>query len=423
MNKDKGTLEQGALRRRAEEALRDAPPFSPPLTDEETRKLLHELQVHQIELEMQNEELRQARTEMEAALEKYTDLYDFAPVGYMTLDGAGIIGDINLTATRFLERPRSQLTGRPFGLLLTARSHAAFQAFIGRALTSQDRETCEIELFGNNRESLVLRLEGVAGSAKKCRIAIIDITESKRIDAEIKRLHTNLERRAYELEVVNEELEAFTHTVSHDLRSPLTIISGYCHLIDNVCGEQLDKECRGFLQDIEQGVRSMTELIDTLLDFSSLTRSELHTEPVDLSAMVRAVALELGKEQPGRRVNFSISPGVKAHGDKRLLQVALQNLLGNAWKYTGHEDEAVIEFGETALAEENSFFVRDNGTGFDNAHADRLFRAFQRLPGGEQFNGFGIGLATAQRIILLHGGRIWAESELGKGATFYFTLG
>jgi signal transduction histidine kinase len=423
MNKDKGTLEQEALRRRAEKALRDAAPVFPPSTDDEMRKLLHELQVHQIELEMQNEDLRQARTEMEAALENYTNLYDFAPVGYMTLDDAGVIGSINLTAAGLLGRPRSQLTGLPFGLLVAAGSHADFQAFLGRALTSQSRETYEVELLGHNSESLVLRLEGVACSAKKCRMAIIDITENRRIDAELKRLHTNLERHAYELEVVNNELEAFSHTVSHDLRSPLTVIDGYCQMIAEVYGERLDEEGRRYLQQIEQGVQGMTELIDTLLDFASLTRSELHKEPVNLSAIAKAVALELDKEQPGRRVTFSIAPGVSAHGDARLLRVGLQNLLGNAWKFTGQKEDVVIEFGVTAKAGESAFFVRDNGPGFDSAHADHLFRAFQRLPGGEQFKGFGIGLATVQRIIQLHGGQIWAEGELGMGATFYFTLG
>jgi signal transduction histidine kinase len=423
MNKDKGTLEQDALRRRAEEALRDAPPAFPPSTDGEMRKLLHELQVHQIELEMQNEELRQARTEMEAALEKYTDLYDFAPVGYMTLDGAGVIGSINLTAAGLLGRPRSQLTGRPFGFLVAVGSHDAFQDFLGRALTSQSRETCEVELLGNDRESLALRLEGVACSAKECRMALIDITENRKIDAELKRLHINLERHAFELQVVNDELEAFTHTVSHDLRSPLTVIDGYCQMLAEVYGERLDDEGRRYLQEIQQGVQGMTELIDTLLNFACLSRSELHKEPVNLSAIAKAVALELGKEQPGRRVTFSIAPGVSAHGDARLLRVGLQNLLGNAWKFTGQKEDVVIEFGVTAKAGESAFFVRDNGPGFDSAHADHLFRAFQRLPGGEQFKGFGIGLATVQRIIQLHGGQIWAEGELGMGATFYFTLG
>jgi light-regulated signal transduction histidine kinase (bacteriophytochrome) len=139
--------------------------------------------------------------------------------------------------------------------------------------------------------------------------------------------------------------------------------------------------------------------------------------------MARAVALELGKEQPGRRVTFSIVPGVNVHGDAKLLRVVLQNLLGNAWKYTGQKEGAVIEFGVTAMAGKSAFFVRDNGPGFDSAHADLLFRAFQRLPGTEEFRGFGVGLATVQRIIHLHGGRVWAEGTVGQGATFYFTVG
>ncbi len=420
MKKDKRSLDPDELRRRAEEALREQEP-SPRVPGDDPQKLLHELQVHQIELEMQNEELRQARDEAEATLEKYTDLYDFAPVGYATLDRAGIIRGINLTAAALLDKERSLLIGRSFAPFVAAPS--SLNAFLGRAIASRGKEACELALVANGQAPRTVRMEAVAGtSGQECRVAILDITERKRIEEEVRKLHKDLERRACELEAVNQELEAFSYTVSHDLRSPLTIIGGYCEMIQNVCGDRLDEACNGYLHEIEQGIHRMSELIETLLRFSTLTRSELQQELVDLSEIAGSVAVELGKEHPERRVTFSIAPGVSVRGDAELLRIVLQNLLGNAWKYSSGKKNAVIEFGAAEVAGKRVCFVRDNGPGFDSAHAELLFRAFHRLPSQES-SGFGIGLATVQRIVELHGGRTWAEGAVGKGATFYFTLG
>jgi signal transduction histidine kinase len=310
-------------------------------------------------------------------------------------------------------------------LYLAAESHSDFQSFLGRIMTGQGKEVCEAPLAGNGKAPLIVRIEAVAGaSGQKHRVAFFDITERKRIEKEVLRLHEKLERRAYELEVANLELEAFSHTVAHDLRSPLAVIEGYCQVIQQLSGESLDERCSGYLHNIGQGVQRMSELIDTLLDFSRLTHSKLRPETVDLSEMARSVASELGRAHPGRRATFRIEPGVSVQGDPKLLRVVLDNLLGNAWKYTGKKEDAVIEFGATEAAGKSRVcFVRDNGPGFDIAHADLLFRAFERLPGSQEFQGFGLGLATVQRVVQMHGGRVWAEAEVGKGATFYFTLG
>jgi PAS domain S-box-containing protein len=415
--------EADELRRRAEKALREKK-TPPPRAGEDPQKLLHELQVHQIELEMQNEELRHARDQMEAALEKYTDLYDFAPVGYATLDGAGVIRSINLTGAGLLGMERSRLVGRHFGLLVTPESRSTLSAFLGQAMASQGKESFEVPLIGNGTEPRIIRMETVACTlGQECWVAILDITERKRIEEEVRELHEKLERRAYELEIANQELEAFSYTVARDLRGPLVVIDGYCQLIEQLSGERLDEGCRGYLQQIDQGVQRMTELIDTLLNFASLTRTTLQSKPVDLSETARAVAAELSMENPGRRVTFCHAPGLSVHGDPKLLRVVLGNILGNAWKYTCKKEDAVIEFGAKELAGKSVFFVRDNGPGFDMAHADLLFKAFERLPGSQEFQGFGLGLATVQRIVQLHGGRVWAEGEVDKGATFYFTLG
>ncbi len=236
-------------------------------------------------------------------------------------------------------------------------------------------------------------------------------------------LRNMLAARAAELEVANRELEAFNYTVAHDLRKPLAAVNGYCQIIRELCGDNLDERCKEYIQEAYDGTWRMNQLIDTLLNFSRMARLELRREIVDMGAMAQEVAVGLKLAEPARRAAFRIVEGVTVNGDAKLLHVVLENLLGNAWKYTSMQEEAVIEFGATEIDGKQAFFVRDNGPGFAMADAEKLFIPFQRLPGAEETKGFGIGLATVDRIIRRHGGRVWAEGEPGKGATFYFTLG
>lgn len=249
-----------------------------------------------------------------------------------------------------------------------------------------------------------------------------DITERKRAGEEIELLNTYLAERAAELETANREMEAFNYTVAHDLRKPLTTINAYCQAIEDLCANKLDEQCKGFLRETYDGTLRMNQLIDALLGFSRLTHVELRRETVNLSGMAQAVAAELQLAEPARRVAFRSTEGILVIGDANLLQVVLENLLGNALKYTDMREEAVIEFGVCEIDGNPVYFVRDNGAGFDMAHADKLFIPFQRLPGAEKVRGHGIGLATVERIIRRHGGRVWAEGAPGKGATFYFSL-
>lgn len=229
-------------------------------------------------------------------------------------------------------------------------------------------------------------------------------------------------QKSKELETANKELEAFNYTVAHDLRKPLTVINGYCQIIQEMYGDKLDEKCRGYLNEAYDGTLSMNRLIDALLNFSHMGHVKPHREALNLSAMAREVAAGLKLAEPERRVTFLIADGVSAEGDASLLRVVLDNLLGNALKYTGMRVEAVIEFGTKKVDKRPAYYVRDNGTGFDKADADKLFIPFQRLPGAVECKGFGIGLATVERIIVRHGGKVWAEGEAGKGAIFYFTL-
>jgi PAS domain S-box-containing protein len=663
--------EAAALRRRAEETLKakraEAPSTS--RTDADSQRLLHELQVHQIELEMQNAELLQSRDAVETALEMYTDLYDFAPVGYFTLDSEVIIRGVNLTGASLLGIDRGRLIGRRFDSFLSSEDRPTFIPFLGKVLASQVKEACEVALQKSGVSSLFVQIEAMAtASGEECRIAVIDITARRKLEEELRKsesrystlfnnryvvmllidpetgqilkanpaacsfygynseqfaslgicdvntlpqqdilqkmeqalkmegsllpfrhrlangeirdvevysspilieerkllysivhdvserklieeklrksehqlaeaqsiahigswewdaitdeisrsdefnrifdrvlssydsfmeqvhpddremvnkavqetldrqapynvhyriirpdgikrvihaqgiaivdsagktvrmfgtaqdvtvkremeeqleiLNAELAAHAVELEATNIELEAFNYMVAHDLRNPLNNISGYSQVIQQLCGDKLDVECKGYVQQIYETTIRMEKLIGTLLNFSHLLRVELCRDAVDLSEMAHEVAASLKMLEPGRRVMYRIKEGIKVKGDANLLRIVLDNLIGNAWKYSGNREGTVIEFGMEEIEGKPACFVRDNGPGFDMTKADKLFLPFQRI-NESNVKGHGIGLSTVQRIIGRHCGRVWAESEPGKGATFYFTL-
>ncbi|MET0312238.1 MAG: ATP-binding protein [Burkholderiaceae bacterium] len=221
------------------------------------------------------------------------------------------------------------------------------------------------------------------------------------------------------LEDANRELEAFSYTVSHDLRSPLISIGGFTTQLLRVA-EDLDERSRHYIRRINSGARQMGDLIDGLLTLATINRAVIRREPVDISAMADSVVHELREANPGRHVEVSVTPHLRANGDGRLVRQLLANVIGNAWKFTGRKDNASIQVGK--LARSATFFVKDNGVGFDMAHTKSLFNAFQRLHSDSSFSGTGIGLATVRRIVMRHGGKVWAESVPGEGTTLFFTL-
>jgi len=332
--------------------------------------------------------------------------------GVIVVDSRGRIVDLNPAARRVPRLSAAEAVGKPLsevepgiGALLEGLDAEETQKEITLAVEQQRRDyEVAISTLRNRRGDLTGRL-----------MVLRDVTERKKTERALIHQQAELER-------ANAEVEHFAYLIAHDLRAPLRGINGFSHILLEDYADAFDEEGKDYLDRIGTAARHMGRMIDELLDFSRITRMELRREPVDLSALADNVVSELKQSQPGRQVEFIISGDLEAEGDRRLLKVALANLLENAWKFTSKNPESKIEFGVDATGAEPVYFVRDNGAGFDMAYADKLFEAFQRLHSNDEFEGVGIGLAAVSRIIERHGGRVWAESEMGKGATFYFTL-
>jgi PAS domain S-box-containing protein len=253
-----------------------------------------------------------------------------------------------------------------------------------------------------------------------------DLTERHRAEEAIRRLAAELEQRVaqrtQELEAANEELEAFSYSVSHDLRTPLRAIDGFSKVLLSRYAQSLDSQGQHYLERVRAGTQRMGQLIDDLLHLSRLSRADLQPGPVDLAELARQVLEQLREREPERRVDVALPERLPALGDARLLRVVLENLLQNAWKFTSKQPDAQISVGAQEQDGQTVYFVRDNGAGFDMAYAGKLFGPFQRLHDSSEFEGTGIGLATVQRIVHRHGGRAWARSAPGQGTTLFFTL-
>lgn len=269
---------------------------------------------------------------------------------------------------------------------------------------------------------VITALRDAAGELRGFGKVTRDFSVRKMAEEELARQRRELAQKNGLLVIANRELESFSYSVSHDLRTPLRTIDGFSHALLEDCGAQLNEEGQSHLKRIRSATQRMGALIDDLLSLSRFSRAPIHEQTVDMTALAGSVAAELQKSQPDREVRVAVAEGLAAVGDPGLLRVVIENLLGNAWKFTSKKSEAHIQFGQGTCHGAEAFFLRDDGAGFDPAYADRLFGAFQRLHGISEFEGTGIGLATVQRIIHRHSGRIWAEGVPGKGATFYFTL-
>lgn len=370
------------------------------------------------------------RKQLDIALQKSTEtmraLIQASPVAIVLLDTSGRVIVWSPAAQQLFGWDSSEVIGHHLPTIDNAVAQER------RKLTTRIRDGLivnglEISQFRKDGTSVEVALwsaplRDAGGAIIGTADFLIDITEQKQAEATITSLNQSLQAYAEDLQAANRELSSFNYMVTHDLRQPLTNISGFAQLIMQVHGDTLTGESRRWLQEIADQASNMKQLIETLLNFSSISTAAPERKPVDLTALARAITADLEKQERDRVVTVAIADGLATHGDERLLRILLGNLLGNSWKYTRSRRDAMIEFGTTVQESRSVFFVRDNGIGFDNAEASRLFVPFTRLEGTEEYAGHGIGLATVNKIVRHHGGAIWAEGVQGKGATFFFTL-
>ncbi|HNW85235.1 MAG TPA: PAS domain S-box protein [Candidatus Cryosericum sp.] len=378
------------------------------LTDITERKRLED---QLVEYKDHLERMVDQRTEeLRVSMETYRTLVTHAQVG-IAIHQNGIIMFANEQMLRLSGYPIEELIGTPIARLIDPQEvDAIMQRARDRVNGRAAPESYEMRFMAKDGtikpttvSNALIEYQGKTATL----VTIFDVTDSK------------LRR---ELEMANHELEMFAYSVSHDLRAPLRSIDGFSQALMEDCGDQLSADAREDLARIRAATQRMASLIDSILQLSRLGRAEMKRQQLDLSAMAEEIASNLRTSEPDRDVELSVHPGVTAVGDGTLLRAVLENLLGNAWKFTRRHEHAHIEFGTVERDGKQTYFVRDDGAGFDMKYADKLFTPFQRLHSVAEFPGTGIGLATVQRIIRRHGGDIWVESAVEKGTTFYFTL-
>jgi PAS domain S-box-containing protein len=537
---------QSNLRKRAEKKLA-ANPKRKTVSAINTLKLTHELQVHQIELEMQNDELQSAKMATEDSLIRFSDLYDFSPAGYVTLDETGTVKEANLTFALLIGADRSGLLARPFQSFVFSGDKDLFVTYFKRCIVSPAKTTLEIRIEKKDKSIFNAQIETIGfknsgTSTQQYLLTVFDISERKRIEERLRQsewrfrnLFTSMDEGFALCEVIyageaghaidfrfievnpafsrltgiplervtgrsvkelipeiepfwietfgrivengraervenpmaalgkhfevhawrfesdrfaalfnditarieaerliriqsdnlafaNKELEAFSYSVSHDLRNPLNSIGACLSVINKDIGA-MGNDSKEAIQHIVKTTRRMSDVITDLLALSSITRQDVHRETTNLGDLVEAFSTELKSFYPQRKIEFIIQPDCIADANTGLVRILIENLVRNAWKYTSKTNHAHIEFGKQNEDGKTTFFIKDNGVGFDMADIEIIFKPFKRLHTDKEFRGTGIGLTIVKSIVEVHGGRIWAKGEKDKGATFYFTLG
>jgi hypothetical protein len=368
-------------------------------------------------------ESRRAAQETRVLAEQLSTTLESLTDAFYTMDRDWRFTYVNAEAERVMGMKRSQLLGRRLLEVFPALKDTVFP-HLQRAMN--DNVTVQLDEYYSTFKVWVQ--VKIFPSKQGLAVDLKDVTERVIAQREIMRLNAELEervrRRTAQLEAANKDLEAFSYSIAHDLRAPLSSIDGFSRMLEQTAAGELPERCQHYIGRIRAGVSQMADLTDGLLSLAHLSRASLRDEPVDLAAMARGAVASCRERAPQRSVDAQIAPALPARGDPRLLDQVMANLIGNAWKFTSHKAQARIEVGVASGPDEPPvYFVRDDGAGFDMAHASKMFEAFQRMHTFAEFEGTGIGLATVHKIVSRHGGRIWAQAAPNRGACFYFTLG
>ncbi len=456
------------LRRKSEERLRaqkDLPGEIPP---QDTKRLIHELQVHQVELEMQNDELRRSQAQLEESRMRYADLYDFAPIGYLTFDREGLIVEANLTAAKQLGLARAQLLEKPFSLYVLDKDRDAFHLHLAKVFKTGEPQTREVKLKAIDSAEFYSRLESIlietADGRGMCRTSIIDISHAKIAEQELQRAHDELEKRVEDrtaelaeaneflkqeiaerkraeenlktgmekLERSSRELQDFAFSASHDMQEPLRKIQTFGNMLNKRSAGVLDDQGRDYLERMLNSAMRMSAMVRGLLTYSRVNTGGEHPTPVDLTGLAKEAADSMRRLVRDAGATFEIGdlPTLDADPDQMLL--LFKNLIENAIKFRGNKKPLIKIYAKRVDDPERSgirageqyvdIFVEDNGIGFEERHIDRIFSLFQRLHGRGTYEGTGMGLPVCRRIVERHNGTITATSTPGTGTTFIITL-
>ena len=417
------------LRYLAEARVRSDPELKADLDSKSPDELIHELLVHQVELEIQNEELRRAQQELLKSRDRFAELYEFAPIGYLTVNRDGVILDANMTLARMLRMERRYLTGKPFTLFMTPRSHETFFRHRQAVLDGDGGiRSCELSMKAKSGERFDAKLISFAvpepdaddPEPSLLRCALTDVTEEKRTEEALLRTHQALQEKAEELETLNAELSQYAFVVSHDLKAPLRAIQNYVRFLQEDLGEELTGDPRRYLDGLKSAVDEANALISDLLELSRIDRRSDDRERVNIGDSIRDT---LNAIKPAAAVRVEMAddwPDVEAN--PVLLRQVLQNLITNAVKFN-HAEVPRIELGWRSVPPDAyELYIRDNGIGIDPAYHEQIFGVFDRLHTRDEYEGTGIGLSIVRKALSKLRGSVWLDSAVGGGSTFYITL-
>ncbi|HEV7700138.1 MAG TPA: PAS domain S-box protein [Pyrinomonadaceae bacterium] len=371
------------------------------------------------------------RKRLELARERLVVIEKYTDDAIISKDLDGTIVTWNTAAEKMFGYLSEEIIGKSVMLIVPpdhADEESLILARIAKGESVDHLETVRIRKDGSPIDVSVSisPIRDIAGKITGASKIARDITQLKQALQEVRLLNEGLEQRIIErtaqLQAANNELEAFSYSVSHDLRAPLRHINGFSLALLEDYNDKLDDVGKGYLKQVREASQEMADLIDDVLKLARLSRSEMVSEAVDLTGLALSIIDDLRKDDAKREVDIEVESGLSTKGDKGLLDIMLSNLIGNAWKFTSKTKKAEIVFGQDVVDRKTVYFIRDNGAGFDMEYASKLFGVFQRLHRADEFEGTGIGLATVQRIISRHGGRVWAEGAVDQGATIYFTL-